>query len=59
MSFNGIKLPQPNDGKQIVWDSNTTEWCNLCLHFHGEFVVEWDLINIRKIMPKAGYSWLL
>lgn len=32
--------------------------CNLHLHFHGEFVVELDLINIRRIMANVGCSWL-
>jgi hypothetical protein len=27
--------------------------CNLHLHFHGESVVELDLINIRGIMPNG------
>lgn len=52
MSFNG-KFHQSNNGKQIVWDSNTIEWLQSASVLSGR-AVELDLKNIRRGMPNVG-----
>lgn len=59
MSLHGRKLHQSNNGKQIVWDTNTSKWLQSApaLSWKVRGLIGFD--KYQKIMPNVGSSWLL